>query len=144
MVDQRRLALDSKKKRSYLASNRIFMADVFCHEVKDRCTLSAGTDSPLFVFRDHSAPPLTGCKRGLGSAGFRWSFAGKFEHWLAAKFPLTVILHLSAGEQKTSLDVHETATCQRKCRCSRPWSLCGQRVLQWNGQTDITSSLNRT
>ena len=45
----------------------------FCQDVTDHCTLKGSADSPLFVCRDHSAPPLLGCKHDMGSLGFRWS-----------------------------------------------------------------------
>ena len=47
----------------------------FCQDVTDHCTLAESSDSHIFVCRDHSAPPLLGGKRGMGSLGFRWSYA---------------------------------------------------------------------
>ena len=54
--------------------------------------LTGSADSHLFVCRDHSVPSLLSSKRGLGSVGFRWSYAHA---------------RLISGVQKASLDVHD-------------------------------------
>ena len=45
----------------------------FCQDVTDHYT-PVGADSPYFVCRDHSTPPLLRSTHGMGSPGFRWSF----------------------------------------------------------------------
>ena len=50
----------------------------FCQDVTDHCTLAGSADSPLFICRDHSTPPLLGSKHGMGSLGLRWSYADFF------------------------------------------------------------------
>ena len=47
-------------------------------KMEDHCTLAGSADSPLFVCRDHSTPPLLGSEHGMGSAGFRLSYADNF------------------------------------------------------------------
>ena len=50
-------------------------AMLFCQDVTDHCTPTGSADSPLFVCRDHSTPPLLGRKHGRGPLGIRWSYA---------------------------------------------------------------------
>ena len=90
----------------------------FCQDVTDHYT-PVGADSPYFVCRDHSTPPLLGGKHGMGSPGFRWSFADNLR--VLARGANCTHVHLArliAGVQKTGLDVHDR-TCQRKCTSSR-------------------------
>ena len=80
----------------------------FCQDVTDHCTLTGSVDSPLFVCRDHSTPPLLGTRHGLGSAGFCWSYADNF--WVLARGSDCTDVHLArliAGVQKAGLDVHD-------------------------------------
>ena len=57
----------------------------FPQDVTDHCTLAGRGHSPLFTYDDQSAPPLLGRKRGMGSLGFRWSYAGNFGvFWLTS------------------------------------------------------------
>ena len=68
----------------------------FCQVVTDHCTLTSSADSPLFVCRDHSTPPLFGSKHCMGSAGFRWSYADNVGVLARdEKIVLTFILHVS-------------------------------------------------
>ena len=71
-IDRRRLALDSL---IYPVPTTLPLGFswvmCFCQDVTDKCTLAGSADSPLFVGRDHSAPPLLGSKHGTGSVGFR-------------------------------------------------------------------------
>ena len=70
--------------------------------------LARSADFPLFVCRDHSTPPLLGSRHGMGSVGFRWSYADDLgvlgrcanctHHHLA---------RLIAGVQKARPDVHD-------------------------------------
>ena len=49
-----------------------------CQDVTDHCTLAGSADSPFFVCRDHSTPPLLGSKHGMESLGFSSSYAENF------------------------------------------------------------------
>ena len=80
----------------------------FCQHVTDRCTLAGSEHSPLFVCRDHSVPPLLGSKHGMGSVGFRSSYAGNFG--VLARGANCTKVHLArliAGVQKAGRDVHD-------------------------------------
>ena len=81
---------------------------LFCQDVTDRCTLAVSADSPLFVCRDHSAPPLLGGEHGMGLVGFRWSCADNAGVLARGANRTNVFLaRLIAGVQKASLDVHD-------------------------------------
>ena len=117
----------------------------FCKGVTDHRTLARSADSPLIVCREHSTPPLLGSIHGMGSVGFRWSYADNLG--VLARGANSTDVHLArliAGVQKAGLDVSCTYPCQRKCRCSRWRSVSSQRILQLSGQTHITYSLCRT
>ena len=96
-VEQKRLAPDSLVNPVPKTCQMGFSwARFFCHDVTDHCTLTGSADSPLFVCCDHSTPPLLGSKYGLGSAGFRWSYADIFfGFWLALQTALSFISHVS-------------------------------------------------
>ena len=51
---------------------------LFCQGVTDHSTFTGSADPALFVCRDHSTPPLLGCKHCMGSAGFPCSYADNF------------------------------------------------------------------
>ena len=53
-------------------------ATLHCQDVTNHCTLAGNTDYPLFVCHDHSTLPLPGSQPGMGSLGFRWSYAENF------------------------------------------------------------------
>ena len=91
----------------------------FCQDVTDHCTLAESSDSHIFVCRDHSAPPLLGGKRGMGSLGFRWSYADIWWFWIAAQTALTFISHVSLQGTGSWSRCSRCGTRQRKCRCSR-------------------------
>ena len=58
----------------------------------------------------HSTPPLLGSRRGLGFAGFRWSYADNLG--VAARgadCANFLLARLIAGVQKASLDIHDTS-----------------------------------
>ena len=80
---------------SHDTANGFFLGCVFCPDVTDHCMFPGNADSPLFVCRDHSSPPLFGSKHGMGS----WAFAGRMLTisgiWLTAQTALTFILHFS-------------------------------------------------
>ena len=59
-------------------SDGFFLGDSFLSRCRGSLHARGSADSPLFVCRDHSTPPLLGSKHGLGSAGFRWSYADNF------------------------------------------------------------------
>ena len=78
----------------------------FCQDVRDNCTL-AGSAGRLFICRDHSTPPLLGSLRGMGSLGFRWSYADNLGG--LARGANTTDVHLarlSPGVKRSGLDVH--------------------------------------
>ena len=80
----------------------------FFQDVTEHCTLARSADSPLFVCRDHSTPPLLGSKHGMGPLGFRWSYADNFG--LLARGADCTNVHLArliAGLKKVRLDVHD-------------------------------------
>ena len=61
-----------------------------------------------FICRDHSAPPLLGSKHGMGSLGFRWSYADNFG--VLARGANCTNVHLArliAGVKKAGLDFHD-------------------------------------
>ena len=69
----------------------------FCQDVADHCTL---------VCHGHSTPPLLGSKHGMGSDGFRWSYADNFGILaLGANCTDIHLAHNIAGVQKAGLDV---------------------------------------
>ena len=68
-------------------------AMVICQDFTDHCTLAESEDSALFVFRDHSTPALLGCKHGIGSLGFRWSYVDNF--WVLARGGNCTNVHLA-------------------------------------------------
>ena len=75
-IDRRRLAPDSLMYPLPTTLLIVFScAMFFCQDVTDHCTLAGNADSPLFVCRDHSTPPLLGSKHGMGSLGFHWWYA---------------------------------------------------------------------
>ena len=80
----------------------------FCQDVTDHCTLAGRADSPLFICFDHSTPPLLGSKQGMGSLGFRLSYADNFG--VLARGANCTNAHLArliAGVKKAGLDVHD-------------------------------------
>ena len=80
----------------------------FLGDVSDHCTHARSVDSPLFVCRDHSAPRLLGSKHGMGSVGFRWSYADILR--VLARGANCTNVHLArliASVQKVGLDVHD-------------------------------------
>ena len=126
-VDQTRLAPDSLLcPVPTILPIGFYWAMFFCQDVTDHGTLAGGAGSPLFVC-DHSTPPLLGSKHGMGSLGFRWSYADIFGVLARGTS------HCSCTEGPTRCSRH--ITCQRKCRCSQLRSVSIQRVLQWNGPT---------
>ena len=50
----------------------------FCQDVTDNRTRARSAHSLLLMCRDHSTPPLLVSKQGMGSLGFRWSYADNF------------------------------------------------------------------
>ena len=103
----------------------------FCEDVTDHCTLAGSADSPLFVCRDHSTPPLLGSEHGMGSLGFRWSCADNVG--VLARGANCTSVHLArliAGVQRASLDVHDVAPVSGSAdvlgyEVSRANSYCG-------------------
>ena len=84
------------------------LAMFFCQDVTDHCTLARSADSPLCVCRDHSTPPLLGSKHGMGSLGFRWSYADTCGVLARAEDCTNVHLaRVFAGAQKAGLDFHD-------------------------------------
>ena len=75
----------------------------FCQDATDNCTLAGSADSHIFTCRDLSTPPLLGRTRGMGSVGFRWSYAGNFA---APTTPNVHLARLHASVKKAGLDVH--------------------------------------
>ena len=83
-----------------------FWAMFFCQDVTDHCTLAG---SALWC-RDHSTPPLLGSKHGMGSLGFRWSYADNNGVLATGANCTTVQLaRLIAGVKKAGLDVHDVS-----------------------------------
>ena len=82
----------------------------FCQDVTDHCTLAGSADSLLLVCRDHSTPPLLGSKHGMGSLGFRWSYADSFGVLpRGANCTDAHLARLIAGVQKADLDIYDTS-----------------------------------
>ena len=104
----------------------------FGQDVTDHCTLSGSADSHLFVCRDHSKPLLLGSKHGMGSRGFRWSYADNF--WVLARCNDVHLARLIAGVQKAGLDVHDTSPAHGSADVLGNEVSPSQRVLQWNEQ----------
>ena len=118
-VDQKRLAPRfSDTRRSYNASNGLLHGRCFSVQTSGITARSREVlDYPLFVCRDHSAPPLLGCKHGMGSAGFRWSFADNFgcagsRRELHQRSSSTSYCRCTEGRLRYSRHI----PCQRKCR----------------------------
>ena len=143
--DRIRLAPDSLIFQCPYATSVSSWAMFFCPAVTDHCSLAGSADSPVFVCRDHSTPPLLGSKHGTRSVGFRWSYAGKFlslgsRRKLYQRSSRTSLCRCSESRSRCS----RYFFCQRKGRCSRLRSISSQRVLQWNGQTHVTYSRSRS
>ena len=93
---------------SYDTATRCSWMMFFCQDATNHCTLSESCDTPLFICRDHSAPPLLVCKHGVGLRGFRCSFANNFGALAGGAKCTNVHLALvTAGVQKARLDVHD-------------------------------------
>ena len=100
---------------------------------------------PLSICRHHSTPPLLGSMHGMGSLGFRWSYADNFGILVYNRNNTNVRLaNLIEGVQKAGLDVHDISLSSGSADVLGCEVVSGQRVLQWNGQTDITYSFSRT
>ena len=105
-IDQKRLAPDSLSCPVPTTLPTVFAwAKCFCQDVTDHCTLAGCADS-----RDQSTLPLLGGKHGVGSIGFRWSYADNFG-FLARGANCTDVhlARLNAGVQKAGPDVHDTS-----------------------------------
>ena len=84
-----------------------------CQDVTDHCTLAGSADSPLFCC-DQSTPPLLGGEHGMGSLGFRWSYADNF--WVRTRGSNCTNVHLArlmARVKKAGLDVHDIFLASR-------------------------------
>ena len=81
---------------------------VICQDVTDHCTLAESEGSPLFVCREHSTPALLGCKHGIGSLGFRWSYVDNFGVLARGANCTNVhLVRLIAGVNTACRDVHD-------------------------------------
>ena len=82
----------------------------FCQDVTDQRALAGGAVLLFFICRDHTTPPLLGSRHGMGSLGFRWSYADNF--WVVARGANLTNVHLArliAGVEKARHDVHEVS-----------------------------------
>ena len=80
---QQRLAPDSLINSVPALQMGFSWAMSFCQDVTDQCTLSGSADSRLSICREHSTPLLLGSEHGMGSRGFRRSYADNF--WVLAR-----------------------------------------------------------
>ena len=94
---------------SYNTSDGFFMGDVFLSRCHGSHARSREVLILLFSFVvTTSTPPLLGSKLGLGSAGFRWSYADNFG--VLARGANCTNVHLArfiAGVQKVGFEVHD-------------------------------------
>ena len=93
--------LSTQEKRS--------IEDALLLSLRHRWTLAGITDSPLFVCRDHSTPPLLGDKHGMESLASRWSYAEN--SWFLTRSSDNTNVHLArfiAGAERAGLDVRDS------------------------------------
>ena len=98
---------------------------VRCSSVKmSRTTvLSRSADSSLLICRDHSTPPLLSSEHGMGSLGFRWSYADHLRVLDRGENCTEVHLaRLIAGVKGAGLEAHDifTLRCSLVVRCHQP------------------------
>ena len=93
---------------AYNTSNGFIVGVFFCQDVTDHCTLAGFADSPLFVCRNHSTPPLLGSKHDMDSVASAGRMLTILGLWLAAQTARKFISHVSLQVyRKAGLDVHD-------------------------------------
>ena len=140
-IDRKRLTPDSLKCRVPMAlpMDSFWAVFFFCQDVTDHFTLAGSAESPLFVCRDHSAPPLLGSKHGMGSVGFRWSYADNSGCLTRGANNTNVhVALLSAGSRCS-----RPFPCQRKYTCFGFEACCngtGKRISRMLSRSDCLFS----
>ena len=88
VIDKKRLAPDS-----LIYPVPQLLGDVLLSGCHGPCTLAGSADSPLFICRDHSAPPLFGGKHGLPT--------------ILEFLPAPTAARFISGVKKVGLDFHD-------------------------------------
>ena len=85
----------------------------FCQDVTDHWTLSGSADYPLFVCRDHSTPPLLGCKLGVCPVASDGVMSIVLGFRLAVKTAPSSTSHFSMGVYKKPVSMFTTYSVPR-------------------------------
>ena len=108
-------------------SDGFFLGDSFLSRCRGSLHARGSADSPLFVCRDHSTPPLLGSKHGLGSAGFRWSYADNFWVVLARGANCTNV-HLVYRKPASMITTYPLRAEVQMLKCLRPTHIAVERA----------------